>query len=357
MHFTIFYAWQSDRPEKTNKYFIQKAAESAITAIRADAEIYVAPSLDHDTKGVPGIPDIPSTICEKIDRCGIFLADMTFSGNSLPKDEVKKSKYLPNPNVLIELGYALARVGPSRIIYVMNTAYGPPEELPFDIRVRRHPIGYNLLDPKAPNRAEIQRTLAGKLKDAIRTMVDSGVLIDLGKSTSGDSSEQVLGWRKQSAERLWRAVLALREATPEVLFNLDIATEAEYASQKRTPKNQLRMRGITNEVVNSDLQLRRADPNIEEIRPIIGDTLWQMFSSYQAFLIRVCLLTVGTLGNGGPWYRDEGALSLLARAVSPKVVAEIMKRPLGQLGAARHAFETDILRQIRSMLPEGTVVE
>src|SRR5262249_1853279 len=139
MHFTIFYAWQSDRSEKVNKYFIKDAVESAIKTIRADAEVDLAPSLDHDTKGVPGIPDIPSTICDKIDRCGIFLADMTFAGTTAPDGE-KDQKYLPNPNVLIELGYALARLGPSRIIYVMNTAFGPPGELPFDIRVRRHPI-------------------------------------------------------------------------------------------------------------------------------------------------------------------------------------------------------------------------
>lgn len=176
MHFTIFYAWQSDRPEKLNKYFIRDAVEAAIKNIRADADIDLAPSLDHDTKGVPGIPDIPATICDKIDRCGIFLADMTFSGTSEPRDPSTRTKHLPNPNVLIELGYALARIGPSRIIHVMNTAFGPPEELPFDIKVRRHPICYHIEDHKAPDRTQIQRMLASTLEEAIKTMITSGVL-------------------------------------------------------------------------------------------------------------------------------------------------------------------------------------
>lgn len=176
MHFTIFYAWQSDRPEKVNKYLIKSAVEGALKNIKADAEVDLAPELDHDTKGVPGIPDIPSTICQKIDRCGIFLADMTFSGTTVPVDPARKPKYLPNPNVLIELGYAMARLGPSRIIYVMNTAFGGPEELPFDIRVRRHPIAYELLDAVGPTRADVQRSLTGRLEEAIRAIVASGAL-------------------------------------------------------------------------------------------------------------------------------------------------------------------------------------
>jgi hypothetical protein len=43
----------------------------------------------------------------------------------------------PNPNVLIELGYALPAVGDERVILVFNTAYGEFKQLPFDLKMRR----------------------------------------------------------------------------------------------------------------------------------------------------------------------------------------------------------------------------
>jgi hypothetical protein len=43
----------------------------------------------------------------------------------------------PNPNVLVELGYALRALGEERVILVMNTAFGKPEALPFDLRRKR----------------------------------------------------------------------------------------------------------------------------------------------------------------------------------------------------------------------------
>lgn len=42
----------------------------------------------------------------------------------------------PNPNVLVELGYAAHSLGWDRIIVVVNTAHGAIEELPFDFRAR-----------------------------------------------------------------------------------------------------------------------------------------------------------------------------------------------------------------------------
>jgi hypothetical protein len=45
-----------------------------------------------------------------------------------------EGKRAPNPNVLVEYGYALARHGVQRLLLVMNTAFGSPSELPFDLR-------------------------------------------------------------------------------------------------------------------------------------------------------------------------------------------------------------------------------
>ena len=48
----------------------------------------------------------------------------------------------PNPNVMLEYGYALDALGNQRLIGVFNKAFGKPDDLPFDLRHRRWPIQY-----------------------------------------------------------------------------------------------------------------------------------------------------------------------------------------------------------------------
>ena len=55
MDFKIFYSWQSDLANPTNRGLIGFALEDAAKSLRT---IEVEPVLDRDTRGVPGSPDI-----------------------------------------------------------------------------------------------------------------------------------------------------------------------------------------------------------------------------------------------------------------------------------------------------------
>lgn len=46
-------------------------------------------------------------------------------------------KQIPNPNVLIELGVAIATIGWNRIILILNSEFSEVDKLPFDIERRR----------------------------------------------------------------------------------------------------------------------------------------------------------------------------------------------------------------------------
>lgn len=173
---TVFYAWQSDLDGKINHYFIRDAAKAALKSLSKEAAVDEAARLDHDTAGVPGSPDIAGTIFSKIDACAVFLADLTFVASSEPKGNGEPGRLVPNPNVLIELGYALKSVGDERVIMVMNTAFGRLEDLPFDLRNRRFPVTYDLPFPEAPNRKEVQRQLERDLKRAISAVLRSPAL-------------------------------------------------------------------------------------------------------------------------------------------------------------------------------------
>lgn len=163
MECKIFYSWQSDLPNSTNRGFIQEALEKAAKVIRNDKSIEIEPVIDRDTAGVPGSPDIADTILFKIENSQIFVADVSIINSQSP---LRKA---PNPNVLVELGYAMQTPGLGRIIMVMNTAHGKPEVLPFDLRMRRI-VSYEIAEGEKDKAAE-RKKLTAFLEQAIREIL------------------------------------------------------------------------------------------------------------------------------------------------------------------------------------------
>jgi hypothetical protein len=147
---------------------LKEVLEEVCTGIASDTDVDEAlrdVEVDSDTQGVAGQPPIVETIFKKIDASAVFVADMTFVGARTD------GRSTPNPNVLIEYGWALRGLGHPRVICVMNTAYGAPtsESLPFDLRHVRWPIGFNLPDGASrEQRAQQRRELVAALKGAIR---------------------------------------------------------------------------------------------------------------------------------------------------------------------------------------------
>lgn len=136
--YNIFYSWQSDI--KQNDLFVQECLENAIHNIKSlDTKF----KIDRDTLNKKGTPDIPNTVFNKIaDEIDIFISDITII-NKQHQLIVNNLRLTPNPNVLLELGFAASAILWDNIICVMNIAYGIPDELPFDLRYRK-PLQFNL---------------------------------------------------------------------------------------------------------------------------------------------------------------------------------------------------------------------
>lgn len=161
----IFYSWQADREAKLCRDFIRRALDTAAGAIAAELAVPVL--VDSDTSGVPGTPPVTQTILDKIDACDIFVADMSFIGRA------DSGKLLPNPNVMAEYGYARRAKGNERILLLMNTAFGPPEDLPFDLRHLRHPTRYEVPPGTGdPERRRTRDALALRLEGYLRAMIE-----------------------------------------------------------------------------------------------------------------------------------------------------------------------------------------
>ena len=173
----IFYSWQSDLPNSTNRDFLESVLKESIREVATNMEFTEAErdeglELDKDTKGVPGNPPIADSIFGKISTCAVFVPDLSFVGSTAD------GRQLPNPNVLIEYGYALSAVGYCRIVPIMNTAHDEKsmESLPFNMRHRRHPLTYSLA--KGATKEE-----KNKVKQTLIKEVSKAILLILKKDT------------------------------------------------------------------------------------------------------------------------------------------------------------------------------
>lgn len=117
--------------------------------------------LDKDTQNVQGMPDVFSTICEKIRTCDVYIADISFVGKGA-EAQGSKPRRLPNPNVMLELGFAMAISDGKNIITIMDKRTGSRKELPFDLQQRRWPV---VIDSKKAETKELAVSeLAERLK-------------------------------------------------------------------------------------------------------------------------------------------------------------------------------------------------
>ncbi|WP_146255525.1 hypothetical protein [Azospirillum sp. TSA6c] len=168
----VFYAWQSDRPSNLNKNLVRRALDEAAKALGKDMSVEEAfreVVVDQDTQDVPGTPSVTDTILEKIRNADVFVADLTYI------DDMEDGKRTPNPNVMLEYGYALHALGDSKILSVFNEGFGKPEHLPFDIRHKRWPIRFNVTDGSdteegKESRRKQRTALTNNLRDAFKAI-------------------------------------------------------------------------------------------------------------------------------------------------------------------------------------------
>lgn len=129
--YTLFYSWQSDDSKS------RKAIDDSLNSLKRYLKDFKGIELiiDKSTLGEPGMPSIDQTILRKIDECDIFLADITPVTNyeKILGNGQRITKEVPNPNVLLELGYAMSALGVDYIIPVAHAGTWHPGNLPFDI--------------------------------------------------------------------------------------------------------------------------------------------------------------------------------------------------------------------------------
>lgn len=171
----LFFSWQSDLPDETNRRLIREGIRKASSAIEEEySNKNIRIIIDEATRNLSGSPNIPIAILDKIKNADIFICDIT----TINQDSLEGQRKVPNPNVLIELGYAIAYLGWGRIIMLFNTSFGKfPNDVPFDIDKHRISLfSFNLLNEQKENASkkqleQLKNNLSTLLYEAINLVI------------------------------------------------------------------------------------------------------------------------------------------------------------------------------------------
>src|SRR5262249_3806523 len=140
------------------------------------------------------------TIFAKIDEAQVFVCDVSVINVG------SAGRSTPNPNVLIELGYAIRKLGFSRIIMVMNSSFGSPEQLPFDLRMRRV-ITYEMpegAEQRAPERRRLQTALEQGLRSILSALENEAAALAIPSLSPAEQARQAVEGAQARQEALVR---------------------------------------------------------------------------------------------------------------------------------------------------------
>ena len=169
MEYSNFYSWQSDSPSDCNRTFIRQAIDEAVASLGAGAAVEDSPRVESSMEGIAGTPEVATVMFTRIKKSAVFIGDITLVG-TIAKASSDGVKYVPNPNVLLEMGYAAGTIGWGRVICVMNEHFGKRTELPLDVRNRRFPIDYSLAPDDKVHGEKVKKDLSRWIQFAIETV-------------------------------------------------------------------------------------------------------------------------------------------------------------------------------------------
>lgn len=189
-----------------------------------------------------------------------------------------------------------------------------------------------------------------RLKNAIKHEYDREIeayrsMLALVHSATAEGQKAAIEARMHAFDRVWKAILELRNKTGGITLFFDVLTSEEY---KTLNKNKQFIE-IVGTLDNAKIQGMMPDPNIEEARPYVGEIVWSYFFAYQAFNIRLVLLAwLSNLNdddnNKINWHCDTATRRVLAVALTPGELARLDALEIGKISYARQTIESKILK-------------
>ncbi len=159
--FHVYYVWQSDYRE--SRYAIKDAIDDLVKEVNRGWQPVRPLVIEPETAPGDGAVRIDQRLLDRIQRARLVIADFTPIGEFC---DVR----CPNPNVLVEVGYALASKAPAEVILVEceRPELDASLSFPFDIdKVRRIRVG----TVDGSTRSETKDVLRTRLGDELEALL------------------------------------------------------------------------------------------------------------------------------------------------------------------------------------------
>lgn len=194
----------------------------------------------------------------------------------------------------------------------------------------------------------LRSSITERLKNAVKHEYDREIesyksVLMLIHSATAAGQKAAIEARMRAFDRIWKAMLALKNNTGNITMFLDILTVEEY----KTLKNHDDFVAIIGTLDNVKIQKMMPDSNIEEARPYVGEAVWSYFFVYQALCIRIVVLAWLSMSKDEDkinWHRDAGTCGLLAAALTPEELARLDALQIGKIDYVRRTIEMKVLK-------------
>lgn len=173
------------------------------------------------------------------------------------------------------------------------------------------------------------------------------------KSDAGkpQPSDLMLRKRISAGDRLWSAVLKLKDELSMPVFFFTILVPSEYDSALDEDGN---MHHVVSSITDGKLHAAIVRVNqVEDDRPYLGERLWSQFFVYRAFLGRLATLILMGKKNGHieNWRKDGAVLQILTSLFGQKDLESVLGRDNDPHSIARiiDRLESLMLNEIRGL--------
>lgn len=196
--------------------------------------------------------------------------------------------------------------------------------------------------------------ISERLKGAIKHEYDREIesyksMLSLVHGATAEGQKAAIEARMKAFDRVWKAMLALKNNTGAITLFLDILTVDEY----KHLKNNAEFIALTGRLNDQRIQQMVPDGNIEEIRPYVGELVWSYFFAYQALTLRIVLLAWWSRTKEEDrinWHTDGVIRSLLTSALSKEDISHLDSLVIGKIDFARRSIESKVLASWRDLI-------
>lgn len=161
-------------------------------------------------------------------------------------------------------------------------------------------------------------------------------------SASAEGQKSAIEGRMRGFDRIWKAMLAVRNNTGPINTFLDILTVDEY----KTIKNHPHFQALVGDLNEERIMKMIPDQYVEEARPYVGEVVWSLFSVYQAFNVRIIMLAWLSGDRDEEkihWYKDPPTRNFIALALTKEELIKFDALPIGKIDYVRKAIEARVL--------------